>query len=76
MVGAALGSQRRGITSDSHALDHDPERLSPSLPLRRAVMLWRQTANELPQPQVWLALGLVKLNPPPISAFEKSSCMP
>ncbi len=35
-----------------------------------------QTAKELPQPQVWDALGLVKLNPPPISAVEKSSCMP
>ena len=35
-----------------------------------------QTAKELPQPQVWLALGLVKLKPPPIRAEEKSSCMP
>ena len=35
-----------------------------------------QTAKELPQPQVWVALGLVKLNPPPISAVLKSSCIP
>ncbi|TGH19151.1 MAG: hypothetical protein ERJ68_08720 [Aphanocapsa feldmannii 277cI] len=31
------------------------------------------TAKELPQPQVWEALGLVKLKPPPIRAALKSS---
>ena len=34
------------------------------------------TAKELPHPQVWVALGLVKLNPPPIRAVLKSSCIP
>jgi len=70
MVGAALGSQGRGY----------PQIPTAAIPLSAvsdlSVTPWRQTANELPQPQVWLALGLVKLNPPPISAVEKSSCMP
>ena len=35
-----------------------------------------QTEKELPQPQVWVALGLLKLKPPPIRALLKSSCMP
>ena len=57
-----------GIDSGSHAGRR-----------RRQRTPWRhgpQTAKELPQPQVWVAFGLVKLKPPPIRAEEKSSCMP
>lgn len=35
-----------------------------------------QAENEVPQPQVFCALGLLKRNPPLSSSFEKSSTMP
>lgn len=34
------------------------------------------TANELPQPQVLLAFGLVKVNPREFRPCSKSTCMP
>ena len=61
-------------------LKKDPSgaRVTPESVMKadRLAVCGGQTSNDLPQPQLWRALGLVILKPPPVSASLKSTTAP
>ena len=66
------GDERReGRVENQRAVPHHTERLFSQGDVSPA-----QVSKDLPQPQLCLALGLIILNPPPVSASEKSMTVP